>query len=275
MARRARVRTCGAGAASDRVASLCSAACAALLGLAAAASPGGAQATGQEWSAARYDVTLLDDGSDAWHHASLEVGARRARLTPIARAAYASRFGQESFQLEGDLYPTWPGVGYAYLSAAWSPGAPFPDLRLAVEAFAGLPRGFEASAGIVHLDFDGERIPIVLGSVSKYFGSYSLSVRPYWLPRDSEVAVAGVLRRYLTAADEHMTLRLVRGSAPETLATAADADRLESLTIRFDAQLRVTDRWLLLPAAELNSEDLPSGSARLRTTIGIGAMYVF
>lgn len=251
------------------------AAVAALLVLVAVASPCAAQTPGGSWSAARYELTVLDDDSDAWHHAAVEVGARRTRLTPIARVSFASRFGAESLQLEGDLYPTWPGVGYAYLSAGWSAAAPFPDLRLAAEIFASLPRAFEVSAGVTYLEFDDDGIPILVGSASKYFGRYWLSVRPSWLPQDDAFALAGIGRRYMGHPDEHVTLRLVRGTTPETLETVADLDRLESLTVRLDAQLRVAERWLLLPLAGLTSEELPNGRGRMRTSFGVGVMYVF
>lgn len=246
------------------------------LALSTAGVPAAAQTPDQEWASTRYELTLLDDGSDAWQLAAVEVGSRRARLTPIARLSYASRFGGESYQVEGDLYPAWPGTGYAYLSAGWSPGAPFPDLRLAAEGFAVLPRGFEISAGLAHLAFGETDIPILVGSLSKYVGRYWLSLRPYWLPQDDQLSMAAIGRRYLSEeADEFVTLRLLYGTAPETLETAADVQRLESLNLHADARLRIARRWLVLPLAAVTSEELPNRRGRLRTSLGIGAMYVF
>lgn len=250
---------------------------AALLGAALMmGAPLDAQVPEHEWAAARYEVTLLDDGSDAWHNASIEIGARRFRLTPIARVNLASRDGARAAQFEGDAYPAWPGVGYAYLSAAWSPeGRPFPDSRLAGEFFLVLPAAFEVSAGFIRLDYPGATVPIWLGSVGKYIGNYWLTARQYWLPEQDAFSFALAGRRYFRAGDEFVTARLIRGSAPETLLTEEDIGRLESYTALVDGQLRLNRRWLALPTASITSEELSGDRARTRGTLGFGLMYRF
>lgn len=248
----------------------------ALAALVVPADPVVAQTRYYEWSATRYEATFLDDGSDPWHAASVEVGARRVRLSAVGRVNYASRFGREAVQIEGEAYPAWPGLGYAYLALGWSPeGAPFPEVRAAAEFFAALPSAFEASLGYIHNEYEGGAVPIWAGSLGKYVGNYWLSVRPYWLPEQEELSVALVGRRYLHAGDEFVTMRLVRGTAPETLASAADAARVESYSLIADAQLRVARRWLVLPQASFTTEELSGDRSRVRGALGMGVMYRF
>ena len=239
------------------------------------AAPAAAQQGDHEWAAARYEATLFDDGSDAWHYASLEVGARRARLTPIARVNVASRNGGEGIQLEADLYPAWPGLGYAYLSGAWSASAPFPELRAAGEMFVSLPSAWETSAGAIYMDFDDDDVTIAVGSISKYAGNYWLSVRPSWAFEPEEFAIALVARRYLRTAGEFVTVRGLFGTTPETIETEEDAARTASFGVLADAQLEVSDSWLVLPLAGLATEELAGGEHRLRASLGVGAMLRF
>lgn len=238
--------------------------------------PAGAQTRDHEWTAARYELTLLDDGSDAWHAGSLEVGARRVRLSAVGRVNHASRFGRAALQVEGEAYPAWPGIGYAYLALGWSPnGLPFPELRGAAEFFAVLPAAFEASVGYNHSEYEGGAVPIWASSVGKYAGNYWFSLRTYWLPEQKEISVALIGRRYFAAGDEFVTARLVRGTAPETLTSAADAVRVESFSVIADAQVRVARRWLVLPQGSLTSEELSGSRSRVRGALGVGVMYRF
>ena len=228
----------------------------------------------REWIAGRYESALFDDASDAWHFGALELGARRTRLAAVGRVNAASRFDTEGYQLEADLYPALPGVGYAYLSGAWSEGAPFPELRAAAEAFVALPAALEASAGVVYMDFGEDDVAIVVGSLSAYLRDYWLSARPSWTTGGGELALTLAARRYLRTADEFATLRLLAGSTPEEVATRGEPG-LETLGLQADAQLLVAPRVLLLPVLGVAREEQTGGDARLRFTLGAGVMYLF
>ena len=243
--------------------------------LLAVAAPAGAQQLHDGWAAVRYEYTSFDDDAEPWHYGSLEAGVRNARLTPIGRINRASRFGESGYQLEADLYPARAGLGYAYLSAAYSDGLPFPDLRLAGELFATLPDAFEASAGLIYMDFGGDDVSIVVGSVSKYTGDYWIALRPSWTS-SGELAGSLVARRYLRSAGEFVTVRLFAGSTPEDIATRGT--RLESLGVQADGQIEIDRRWLVLPLASIAREEIDGVAdtdARLRMSAGIGAMYRF
>ena len=245
--------------------------------LIAAAAPAAGQQIHQEWVAIRYEYTHLDDDtSDPWQLASLEVGARRPRLTPIGRVNFASRFGESGYQLEADLYPARAGLGYAYLSAAYSDGAPFPDLRLAGELFATLPRAWEASGGVIHMDFGGDDVTIAVASISRYVGNYWIALRPSYSTTGSDLSGTLVVRRYLRTPGEFTTLRLFAGTTPEEIATGRGS--LETYGIQADGQIEISRRWLVLPLAGIASEErsgVDGAEAGLRLTAGIGAMYRF
>jgi YaiO family outer membrane protein len=245
-------------------------ACASVLACASAVS---GQEPDHEWLAARYEASLFDDDSEAWHYASLEAGMRRSRLTPIVRVNGASRFGETGFQLETDLYPVWPGVGYAYLSGAYSPDAPFPEKRLAAELFVTLPAALEASAGVVYLDFPDDAL-LVVGSLSKYAGDYWLSARPSFTTGDADLGITLIARRYLRSSGEFVTLRLLGGRTAEEIANRG-ITRLETIGAQADAQLEIAPRLLLLPLAGVAREELPNGPQRMRYSLGLGAMVRF
>ena len=249
------------------------------LALLLGAVPVAAQETHQEWVATRYEVSLFDGGDEPWQLASVEAGSRGLRLTPIARVNWASRFEEDGVQLEADLYPAWPGVGYAYLSAGWSAGLPFPELRIAGELFATLPSAFEASAGVIWMDF-AEDATILVGSLSRYAGNYWFAVRPSWALETEDAALSLLARRYLRTPGEFVTVRLLAGSTPEEIATRGT--RLESVGVQADAQLELSRRWLVLPLAGVMMTQAPSGGGDppcgctdLRYTLGIGGMYRF
>ena len=243
--------------------------------------PGVAQERHHEWVATRYEASFVDgvgealgSGLDTWHYASLEAGARRARLTSIVRGNWASRFDNDGFQLEADLYPSWPGLGYAYFSGGWSDGGVFPDMRLAGELFASLPAAFEASAGLIYMDFGGDDIEIVVGSVSKYAGNYWLSARPSWTAGDSDFAVTLIARRYLRTPGEFVTVRFLGGTIAEEILTRGNSS-LETVGVQADAQLELTPRFLVLPLVAVVREELSSGEARMRYSLGAGGMLRF
>lgn len=246
-----------------------------LLGLLSAA-PAAAQETSDAWSAARYHAALFDDGTQAWHYGSIEAGVHRPRVTPIARVNWASRFGREAIQLEADLYPTWPGVGYAYLSAAWGMDLPFPGLRLAGEAYVSLPAAYEVSAGLIYMEFDAADAMVLVGSVGKYIGSYWISMRPSVETESGNLAVTLITRRYLDAADEFISLRLLAGSTPEEIERrSGSAAAIGTIGIQTDGQFEIAPRWQLLPLAGVISDERPTGDRRLRISLGLGAMYRF
>lgn len=236
--------------------------------------PLAAQELQREWAATRYEASLFGDETDTWHYGSVEVGARRTRLTPIARVNWASRFEQEGYQLETELYPAWPGLGYATLTAAWSKGAPFPELRASAEAFASLPDAFEASAGVIYMDFEADDVATIVGSLSKYVGNYWLAARPSFTTGSGDLAVTLVTRRYLRSAGEFLTLRVLSGRTAEEVIARGNTS-LETIGLQADAQLEVTRSWLVLPLAGIAREEIPGGDARTRYSLGVGAMYRF
>ena len=253
-------------------------ACSALVLL---AGPAAGQEMHHEWAATRYELSFfeteapaLGDEIETWHHASVEAGARRARLTSIVRGNWATRFNDDGIQLEADLYPSWPGRGYAYFSGAWSDGGVFPDMRLAGELFASLPSALEASAGVVYMDFGGDDVTLAVGSLSKYTGNYWLSARPIWTTGEGDFALTLIGRRYLRTPGEFVTLRLLGGTTPEEVVTRGHTS-LETFGAQADAQLELTRRFLVLPLVAVAREELSTGDTRMRYSVGVGGMYRF
>lgn len=167
----------------------------------------------------------------------------------VARVNYASRSGHTAFQPEVDLYPKIYRGMYAYLNAGLSDGSLFSKQRYGAEIFAGLPHGFEASAGLRYLDFGSQRkVTIYTGSLGYYTGNYWLSLRPYITPDSSRTSVSAALtlRRYFKNPEHYFSLRIGAGFSPELINLQASAKQfynLQSQSVNIGYQQPLSRRW--------------------------------
>ncbi len=184
--------------------------------------------------------------------AYLQYGRETPWGTVIGRVNYRDRFGSSGAQGEIDFYPAMAEGIYGYLNYGYSSSTSlFPRHRYGAEIYANLPRAFEASLGLRHLDFDSSNVTIYTGSLGKYFGNYLLSVRPYVTPGDTGTSVSGAfsLTRFFGSREQYLKLRGNYGESVQEhqfQSAAAQGVTLESWSIGMAGQ------WEFLPYTYLS-----------------------
>lgn len=135
----------------------------------------------------------------------------------IGRVNYASRFDSHGFQPEIDFYPSIADGWYGYLNTGYTSSSLFPEWRLGAELFKSLPRSFEVSAGVRHLIFESGGVSIITGSLTKYYGNWMFTARPFFTPSDVGISrsINLLARRYFSGAGNYVTLRGGFGFSPE------------------------------------------------------------
>ncbi len=201
-----------------------------------------------------YRVDLFDD-ANPWHLFYAEYGQRTNTFGKvIGRVNYGRRFGQDGFQVEADAYPPLGPGRYLYLNAGYSPDDHiFPKYRAGLELFQRLPADWEISAGLRMLRFAETDLLILTGSISKYYGKYYFSFRPYFtLASDMPGAQSYflTLRRYFTSPDHHLSLILGTGfSADEDALVGGQIYDIESNRIMLMYQQIVSGNFLVKAGA--------------------------
>jgi YaiO family outer membrane protein len=143
---------------------------------------------------------------------------RETKHSPMtARVNYAQRFNQEGWQYEAEAYPRLSPKYYAFLNAGYSENVGvFPKWKAAFSIFAGLPKAFEAEAGIRYLYFTSETISYTAG-LSKYYKRFLFSSRAFITPLPQFVAQSYTIqsRYYYGTSDDFISLALGTGISPD------------------------------------------------------------
>jgi YaiO family outer membrane protein len=189
-------------------------------------------------------------------HASVQWPTRVGPL--IGRVAHARWFG-DGTQVEAELYPKLGPKVYAYTAVAVGSGDVFPDVRIGGELFAGFGKGWEASAGFRHLDFDADDVTVWTGSIAKYVGNWYAAVRVFETSSDGAVNVN--VRRYSGDGREYVGIRAGEGRAE--IRSGADLDVLSSREIVIESRFDVTGPWFAELRGGVGSSDRVIAGATL------------
>ncbi len=154
------------------------------------------------------------------------------------RASSTHRYQSHDAQYEIDLYPRlWEGA-YAYLNLGTSYGDLFPLNRQGAELFSSLGNGFEGSIGARHLAFQNSAVSIYTGSLSKYFGDYLFTVRPYITPSNTGTSFSTSIKltRYFADANEYVRVSASAGKSLEEHSVPPVAVTLKSRSLGLSGQ---------------------------------------
>jgi YaiO family outer membrane protein len=182
--------------------------------------------------------------------ATLQYGRLSSWGSAYVRINSVHRYGSRDTQVEADAYPRlWSGA-YAYLNLGESEGALFPFRRAGAELFSALGGGYEASLGLRHLQFSSGSVTLYTGSLSKYFGNYLLTFRPYVTPGSSGTSVSGgvTLTRYFADADEY--LRCTASVGKSIQERSFQTSLSSAISLRND-NIGVAGQWSPMPATLL------------------------
>jgi len=184
---------------------------------------------------ASYSYFHFDGDFDAWHIGSAWFERKNAAAALIARVNIANRFDESAIQFEADAYPLLSRSVYGYLNLGYSPSSSsFPEWRLGGELWVNLPEAWESSAGFRYLVFEANEIPLLTGTIGKYYGNYWTSLRPFIAFDDGEVSwsLALFTRRYFVDADNYLGLIAAYGDGFGPSVIQQELDRLSDFQLQ-------------------------------------------
>ena len=218
--------------------------------------------------------------NNSWHLVYAEYGRRTNFLgTVISRVNVADRFGMTGVQFEVDAYPSLAEGTYLYLNAGYSPHEKlFPTLRAGIELFQKLPSAWEISGGARFLNFPGNDLLIVTGSLSKYYRKYYFSFRPFYTIASntpSSQSYFFTLRRYFSSPDHHLSITAGTGfSADDDALIGAEVYNYESNKVMLWYQQKVAPQLIIKAGAgyQYYKEGAPWGN---KYNVDAGVAYLF
>jgi YaiO family outer membrane protein len=232
--------------------------------------------------------TDMFDGSTPWTFASASIGRKTKRFgSVILRYNFANRFGNNGNQIEIDAYPAIAKGIYFYFNAGISNKKNFPYTRLSIEPYFKLPKSFELSVGVRYMNFDANRlfaldsnkVLIYTGTIGKYFGSYWISLRPYFTKgTDAWSKSASItVRRYFGDEDSFISLNVGSGMSPDEQQYAFNPDMtfLKSNKISLDYQQKVAHQLIFYCGGGYAREEIRTDVKRNRFSLSAGISILF
>lgn len=219
---------------------------------------------------------------DAWNTGYMQLSRSTPIGSVIGRLNLANRFGSTGIQPEIDFYPSIAAGWYGYLNFGITSSGIFPSTRYGAEIYHRLPWGLEASLGMRHLRFTASNVTIFTGSLTKYYGNWMFTGRPYVTPSDVGFSrsVSLLARRYFRDADNYVTLRGGFGFSPEERTFQQDVGEVFLIKSRFigiDGYKSLRFNFLIFASADVTRQELrfDPGAYLTRITFNAGFAYRF
>lgn len=239
----------------------------------------------------QFEYTVVESGIVELynrHMISAEWENRYYMGTLIARLNHATFRGFARQQAELDWYPEFKNGDYAYLNFGLSSGRIFPGLRTGFEYYHGFYKIMEGSLGFRNLNFKGNSVMILTGSLGAYVGSFYLAMRPYIIPKGDVYGrtLDFTIRRYFQNADNFVGVNYGFGKSPDDIYWYIDPEvgnnaiYLENPSEKFSVNFRknITQRWLVKLDYQLERQKLYSAAVQkdlIITTFMGGLSYAF
>jgi YaiO family outer membrane protein len=185
-------------------------------------------------------------------------------------------FQNPSYQLEVDAYPSLGNDSYLYLNYGIASGTFFPKHRIGVEYFKGLSNSFEFSIGSRFMYWDSS-ILFLTGSISKYWGAYWFSFRPFFSIGNGNFSDSYLFetRRYFGIHSSYIYGLIIYGDSPDQpLSLVDEFGNFKSIKYVFGINHRITD-LLLNAGIGIQREEYFKNKLRTRVEYRLGVSYVF
>jgi YaiO family outer membrane protein len=229
------------------------------------------------WFAAiTYRGDRFDDGRPGWSEGQLSL-SRQGGFGSIGVRGYgARRFGLTDYQVEVEAYPRLSAGTYLYLAGAIAPDAIlFPHRRGALDLYQSLGRGWEATAGVRHMEF-ASGVQVFTAALAKYSGNWLLTARGWVNPeRDSDALTLNLsARRYAGDGESFWGLGYARGTYRDDVRDIAEITRLLSHTGTVEGTRRM-GRMYWSGSASVSREESGLGGAFFRGTLRLTSRIRF
>ena len=232
------------------------------------------------WSiGAGYTRDTFNDEREAWQESSLTIGRETPIGSLIVRGSQADRFGLTDQQVDVEFYPTFRAGTYAFVGVGI--GADkilYPENRVSLDLYQALGGGFEVSGGYRRLAF-AEITHIYLATLTKYAGNWMITGKAFVVPDDllgDSWSYHGQLRRYFGAAGtSFIGAGYSHGFSREEPRGAGDLIRVDSDTVRGQADIDVSDRLRFTVGASTSRQERALRAPLWQTTAGAGLTIRF
>ncbi|MCF7805204.1 MAG: YaiO family outer membrane beta-barrel protein [Candidatus Marinimicrobia bacterium] len=194
-----------------------------------------------------WNLICTDQNRDPWHTVNAEINRRFGFGPAIFRVHQASRFGQNDWQAEFDLYPSIRQGTYAYLNVGFAGADLFPEYRFGGELYQSLPKAFEVSLGLRYMKFTASDVAVYTMSAGKYWGNYWLNFRTYLTPKAVSFSRSAIFtaRRYFRDAENYIGLTFSLGESPDLLLSAGEANNLSARAIQINGHWKMGAMYAL------------------------------
>ncbi len=213
---------------------------------------------------------------DDWNQLSASLSRRIGKVKVIGRINAARRFSSTGNQFEVDAYPSFYEGAYGYFNVGYSQSSIFPHWRMGGEYFQSLPDSFEASLGFRQLQFTSSTVFMYTGTLSKYWGNYLFSIRPYYIPSSSGNSLSGSLsvRRYWNDLS-YIAITVGQGYSADTQVSTQGTFQSSSYKIGIDTEMDVGSDYLFSASLGFSKELVRPEVYRNDLTFGVGITYLF
>lgn len=213
---------------------------------------------------------------DPWNFWEFQLSRQLKFGSVIGRIQHADRFGSDGVQFNMDAYPTLFKGLYAYISGGYSEASIYPRYRFGLSLYKSLPASMELEGGIRYLEFSTSQTTIYTASLTKYWGSYMLTGRTYFVPSSGGNSQSGniMVRRYFGDAETYLGISGGYGSASTDIQFAEDIRTLNSSSLSIESQYPVSKRINIGGNAGYDSEEF-SNFRRNRIKVKLYLSYRF
>ena len=222
-----------------------------------------------------YENVRFDRDIDPWNLYYLSLSKKTEAGSLTGRVNQAQRFGETGYQGEINFYPSIGEGKYFYLNVGYSNSGVFPRWRTGAEYFQSLPASTEISLGFRLLQFSGEPVKIFTGSISKYWGSYLFTLRPYYVPNSSGGSLSGALTaRYYLNDEEYLSLTAGSGVATTTDVNLQFFEQ-HSQKIGIDGNFRISNSAFVSPGYSVQWFEFFPGIYRRQESYSLSFQFPF
>lgn len=234
---------------------------------------------------ADYSLDVFGTGQ-VHQYASIAYTNKYNRLTTSLALNYANRYGLHDAQFDYTGYKQLKSKDYWFLNYAFAfNGKLFAKHRAGLEYFFKTKKGAEVSLGGRYMFYPfatDKDIWIATASMGLYIKNSWLSVRPYYVVRNSQSSLSFITkyRIYKTNPLEFTSLEMGFGNSPDDIYTSTSGSFNKLMSYRFrveKSKLYGKKNQLLLAATIINEQYSigPAISSRFRFVFDVGYRYHF
>lgn len=224
---------------------------------------------------ANYTLDFFDYFA-AQHIGSIAYSRKMGKNTLVIHSNFASRFGLNDLQFEGDFYWQLAKNQYMYFNYGVGLNATlFSRHRIGYEYYFSLNHGWELSAGGRYMIYPMTQVTTITLHIGKYLGKGWLSVRPFYVFQKNTKSLSFIAdyRLYGTHQFDYWGTELGFGNSPDDIYSTSQTNGFNQLNAY---KIKIEKNFLVDRVSEFHiglgytREEFRVGTFRNRYTIDLG-----